>query len=149
MSTGVRLGFPVAGDGYWAEVVVGDEHLRLFAEVYSLGFLAFVYDVRRHQKLSPEDAAGYLLYRGAGTLPTVHWTLNAQESSRATVMAKTNLAPNHSKKNHQRVGTKDLVFFAFTALGTLWGLATGYRFSTRPIIETFKLPNVAGLARLL
>ena len=32
----------VPGGGYCAEVKVGTEHLRLFAEVYSLGFLAAV-----------------------------------------------------------------------------------------------------------
>jgi len=56
MATGIRPGFPVAGDGYWAEVEAHAERLRLFAEVYSLGFLAVVYDVNRDQKLSPEDA---------------------------------------------------------------------------------------------
>src|SRR5258708_27959539 len=95
MATGIRPGFPVAGDGYWAEIRVGTEHLRLFAEVYSLGYLAVVYDVNRNRKLPFEDAdnlddakakaesmaAGYLRYRTAGELPRVEWMLNPQSKA--------------------------------------------------------------------
>jgi hypothetical protein len=98
MATGIRPGFPVGGDGYTADVKSGGEHLRLFAEVYSLGFLAVVYDVNRKTKVSANDAdnlddvkaraesvaAGYLRYRGAGNLPEVAWSLNAQ-SRAATI----------------------------------------------------------------
>jgi hypothetical protein len=95
MSLGVRPGFPVAGDGFQAEVIAKDEHLRVFAEVYSLGYLAVVYDVNRKQKVSREDAnilddakakaeglaAGYLRYLGAGDLPKVAWALNPQSKA--------------------------------------------------------------------
>lgn len=94
-SLGTRPGFPVAGDGYWAEVKSGDEHLRLFAEVYSLGYLAVVFDVNRKERIAREDAddldeakkkaegraAGYLHYRGAGALPKIEWQLNAQSKA--------------------------------------------------------------------
>jgi hypothetical protein len=53
---GTRPGFPVAGDGYWAEVQSGDQYLRLFSEVYSLGYLAVVFDVNRKAKVVREDA---------------------------------------------------------------------------------------------
>ncbi len=92
MSLGIRPGFPVAGDGYQAEVKIKDQNLRLFAEVYSLGYLAVVFDVNLKQKVSLEDADnlddaktkaesladGYLRYRGAGELPPVTWVLNPQ-----------------------------------------------------------------------
>jgi hypothetical protein len=95
MSLGVRPGFPVAGDGYQAEVKVKDQYLRLFAEVYSLGYLAVVFDMNRKQRVSREDAdnlddakakaeslaAGYLRYRGVGELPLVAWVLNPQSKA--------------------------------------------------------------------
>jgi len=95
MSLGIRPGFPVAGDGFQAEVKIKDQHLRLFAEVYSLGYLAVVFDVNRKQRVSREDAdnlddaktkaeslaAGYLRYRGAGELPSVTWVLNPQSKA--------------------------------------------------------------------
>jgi hypothetical protein len=82
MATGIRPGFPVAGDGYQAEVQAKKEHLRLFAELYSLGYLAVVYDVNRKNRVSREDAndlddakakaesmaAGYLRYRRSRTV---------------------------------------------------------------------------------
>src|SRR6266852_3041541 len=95
MATGIRPGFPVAGDGYQAEVEAKEEHLRLFAEVYSLGFLAVVYDMNREHRVSREDAdnlddakakaeslaAGYLRYRGVEPLPPVEWVLNPQSKA--------------------------------------------------------------------
>ncbi len=94
-SLGTRPGFPVAGDGYWAEVQSSGECLRLFAEVYSLGYLAVVFDVNRKARAAREDAddldeakkraealaAGYLHYRGAGALPKVEWQLNSQSKA--------------------------------------------------------------------
>jgi hypothetical protein len=55
-SLGTRPDFPVAGDGYWAEVQSDGEYLRLFAEVYSLGYLAVVFDVNRKARAAREDA---------------------------------------------------------------------------------------------
>src|SRR5258707_5944395 len=95
MATRIRSGFPVAGDGYQAEVKAKTEHLRLFAEVYSLGYLAVVYDVNRENRVSREDAnnlddakakaesmaAGYLRYRGAELLPPVEWVMNPQSKA--------------------------------------------------------------------
>src|SRR5260370_26152034 len=95
MDTGIRPGCPVAGDGYQADVKIKNEHLRLFAEVYSLGYLAVVYDVNRKNRVSREDAndlddakakaegmaAGYLRYRGAEPLPKVEWVLNPQSKA--------------------------------------------------------------------
>jgi hypothetical protein len=92
---GTRPGFPVAGDGFWAQMRSGDEHLRLFAEVYFLGYLAVVFDVNRKTKLPGQDAnnldeakkkaegipAGYLHYRGSGALPKIEWQLNQQSKS--------------------------------------------------------------------
>ena len=96
MSTlGAKPGFPVPGDGYFAEVKAGNQHLRLFAEVYSLGYLAVVFDVSRKERVAREDAndldeakkkteglaAGYLRFRGAGPLPRVKWQLTAQSKA--------------------------------------------------------------------
>lgn len=95
MSMGTRPGFPVAGDGYYAELKIKDQYLRLFAEVYSLGYLAVVFDMNMKQRVAREDAdnlddakrkaeslaAGYLHYRAAGELPVIKWDLNAQSRS--------------------------------------------------------------------
>jgi hypothetical protein len=86
-------GFPVVGDGFIAEVEVGGQHLRLFSEVYELGYCAVVYDVNakhevaRHdtdsledgRKKAEESAGNYLKHvHGIAPLPYVNWQMNAQ-----------------------------------------------------------------------
>jgi hypothetical protein len=94
-SMGTRPGLPVAGDGYQAGVKAKCRHLRLFAEVYPLGYFAAVFDLNTKQTVARGDAdnlddakkkaeslaAGYLRYWGAGELPAVEWNLNAQSRS--------------------------------------------------------------------
>ena len=43
-------------EGFWAEVKVGDEHLRLFAEHSPQGVQASVYDVNRKEWIAPSEA---------------------------------------------------------------------------------------------
>jgi hypothetical protein len=92
MAPEIRPGFPVAGDGYLAELEVGGEHLRLFAEVASLGYLAAIYDVKQKCSISAQTADGldearckaenlaadFLRYRNVGELPKVEWKPNHQ-----------------------------------------------------------------------
>ena len=42
-------------DGVWAEVKVGDEHLRLFSESNAQGIQASVYNVRTKQWIAPSE----------------------------------------------------------------------------------------------
>lgn len=81
--------------GLWAEVKSGDQHLRIFAEVYSRTYLAGVFDVTRNQKVAQELAedldsakrkaeelaARYLRYRGTDALVIVEWQLNARSKA--------------------------------------------------------------------
>lgn len=89
-------GFPVGGDGFGADVNVGQHHLQLFAEVYELGYVAVGYDMNAHHEVARNDAdnlddgmrraelaAGDYLRRLDGTvLPAVNWEMNAQMRNR-------------------------------------------------------------------
>jgi hypothetical protein len=89
---GFSMSFPVVGDGFWTEVEIGGQHLRLFSEVYELGYRSVVYDVNakhevaRHdvdgleqgKTAAEESAANYLKYHGIAALPPVNWQMNAQ-----------------------------------------------------------------------
>jgi hypothetical protein len=89
-------GFPVSGDGFRADVNVGQNHLRLFAEIYELGYVAVVFDMNAHREVArnyadnlddgkrrAEQAAGDYLRRLDGTvLPAVNWEMNAQMRNR-------------------------------------------------------------------
>jgi len=95
MNFSIRPGFPRVGDGYQADIVLADLHLRLFAEAYELGYVAVVHDMKLGQAVAKEDAdgldsakaraeelaAGYLKHAGRGELPTVEWHLNPQSRS--------------------------------------------------------------------
>lgn len=87
------MSFPAVGDGFWAEVEVGGQHLRLFSEAYELGHRAVVYnmnakqEVARHdassldhgKKVAEQNAADYLKYaHGIATLPPINWRMNVQ-----------------------------------------------------------------------
>lgn len=39
------MGFPKAGDGFWADVQADGHRLRLFSEVTAVGEVAAVYDL--------------------------------------------------------------------------------------------------------
>jgi len=89
-------GFPVRGDGFWADVVAGQHHLRLFAEVYELGHVAVVYDLNAHREVQRNDAnnlddamrraeqfaTDYLTHLDGTALPAVNWQMNAQTQAR-------------------------------------------------------------------
>lgn len=42
-------------EGFWAEVKVGDEHLRLFSEHNAMGVQASVYNVKANSWLAPSE----------------------------------------------------------------------------------------------
>ena len=86
-------GFPAVGDGFWAELEVNGQHLRLFSEVYELGHRAVVYDMKtKHEiarrdadsledgkRIAEQSAADYLKrVHGVASLPPVNWSMNAQ-----------------------------------------------------------------------
>jgi hypothetical protein len=48
--------YPMLDEGVWAEVKVGDEHLRLFSEQSPLGVQASVYNVRSKSWIAPSEA---------------------------------------------------------------------------------------------
>ena len=89
-------GFPVYGDGYWAEVKMQDQYLRLFSGVYELGHVALVYDMNAHcdidrqnaddledaKKKAEKIAAEYVRRMTNATLPPVEWKMNAQTKLR-------------------------------------------------------------------
>lgn len=43
-------------EGFWAEVRVGDEHLRLFSEHNAMGVQSSVYNVKANAWLAPSEA---------------------------------------------------------------------------------------------
>jgi len=45
-------------EGVWAEIKVGGEHLRLFAEHNSQGIQASVYNVNAKSWIAPSEAVG-------------------------------------------------------------------------------------------
>lgn len=49
-------GFPVVGDGFRADVNIGQHHLRLFAEVYELGYVAVLYGMNAYHEVARNDA---------------------------------------------------------------------------------------------
>jgi hypothetical protein len=74
--------------GVWAEVKVGDEHLRLFSEHSALGVQASVYNVKAKNWVAPsepvddieqgkdraeEHAKAYLRKAGYLELPSLDW----------------------------------------------------------------------------
>ena len=74
--------------GVWAEVKVGDEHLRLFSEHNALGVQASVYNVKAKNWIAPsepvddiekgkdmaaEHARAYLRNAGKLELPSLVW----------------------------------------------------------------------------
>jgi hypothetical protein len=81
---------PVAGDGFRADVHIGERHLRLFSEIYLLGHVAVVYDVGANQEISRQDvdnldqgkhraeqvARDYLKQLDNVLLPEVNWVLH-------------------------------------------------------------------------
>jgi hypothetical protein len=75
-------------EGVWAEIKVGNEHLRLFSERNAQGIQASVYNVAAKQWISPSEevadieqgkeraathAEAYLRKVAAATLPTLNW----------------------------------------------------------------------------
>jgi hypothetical protein len=75
-------------DGVWADVKIGEEHLRLFSEHSALGVHASVYnvgaktwilptepveDIERGKERAAEYAAAYLKERGNIKLPALQW----------------------------------------------------------------------------
>ena len=83
-------GFPIAGEGYLAEVKVNNYHLRLFAEAYPLGHVAVVYDVGARREVLREDAddldqakqkaeegINRLLKSVGAQSPEIQWQMNA------------------------------------------------------------------------
>lgn len=46
---------PQIGDGYFANIQSDGHHLRLFAEVYELGFVAVVFDVEHNREVSRQN----------------------------------------------------------------------------------------------
>jgi hypothetical protein len=75
-------------EGVWAEVKVGDEHLRLFAEHNAQGVQASVYNVRTKSWIAPsepvddiergkekaaEHASAYLKQSANSELPPLMW----------------------------------------------------------------------------
>jgi hypothetical protein len=74
--------------GFWAEVVVGKEHLRLFSEQTPLGVQASVYNVNTKTWIAPSEpvddidqgkdraeahAAAYLRRVADSELPVLNW----------------------------------------------------------------------------
>jgi hypothetical protein len=74
--------------GVWAEVTVGDEHLRLFSEHNALGVQASVYNVKAKNWIAPSELAdnteqgkdraaaharAYLCHAGNLELPPLEW----------------------------------------------------------------------------
>ena len=74
--------------GFWAEVVVGKEHLRLFSEQTPLGAQASVYNVNAKSWIAPSEAvddidqgkdraeahaAAYLRRVANSELPRLNW----------------------------------------------------------------------------
>ena len=75
-------------EGFWAEVKVGDEHLRLFSEHNAMGVQASVYNVKANAWLAPSEtvddveqgkeraeeyARTYLKRTGNLELPALNW----------------------------------------------------------------------------
>lgn len=75
-------------EGFWAEVRIGDEHLRLFSEHNAMGVQASVYNVKANAWLAPSEAVddveqgkeraaeyarAYLKRAGNLELPALNW----------------------------------------------------------------------------
>ena len=75
-------------EGVWAEIKVGNEHLRLFSERNAQGIQASVYNVSAKQWIAPSEevadieqgkeraathAEAYLRRVAATALPTLNW----------------------------------------------------------------------------
>jgi len=75
-------------EGFWAEVRIGDEHLRLFSEHNAMGVRASVYNVKANAWLAPsetvddieqgkdraaEHARAYLKRAANLELPALNW----------------------------------------------------------------------------
>jgi len=74
--------------GFWAEVIIGQEHLRLFSERSPLGVQASVYNVNAKTWIAPSEtvddidqgkeraeayAAAYLRRAANSELPSLNW----------------------------------------------------------------------------
>jgi len=89
-------GFLVGGDGFRSDVIAGQHHLRLIAEVYELGHVAVIYDMNAEHEIARNDAdslndgmrraeqiaANYLRQLDGTALPAVNWEMNAQMQAR-------------------------------------------------------------------
>ena len=75
-------------EGFWAEIKVGGEHLRLFSERNALGVQTSVYNVNTKTWIAPSEAVddveqgkeraaahaeAYLLRTANARLPALHW----------------------------------------------------------------------------
>ena len=75
-------------EGFWAEVRIGDEHLKLFSEHNAMGVQASVYNVKANAWIAPseavddieqgkeraeENARAYLKRTGNLELPALNW----------------------------------------------------------------------------
>jgi hypothetical protein len=47
--------FPMLDEGFWVEIKVGNEHLRLFSERSALGVQASVYNVNTKSWIAPSE----------------------------------------------------------------------------------------------
>ena len=52
---GCAWAVPLLTDGLWAEVKVGDEHLKLFSEHSAQGVQASVYNVKTNSWIAPSE----------------------------------------------------------------------------------------------
>jgi hypothetical protein len=51
-------GCPMLDEGFWAEIKIGDEHLRLFSERSDQGAQASVFNVNTKTWIAPSEAVG-------------------------------------------------------------------------------------------
>jgi hypothetical protein len=86
-AVGVKY-LPMLDEGVWAEVKVGDEHIRLFAEHNAIGVQASVYNVKAKAWIAPSEtvddieegkekaegyAEAYLKQAANAELPPLTW----------------------------------------------------------------------------
>jgi hypothetical protein len=85
---GVVFSLLLLEQGFWAEVIIGQEHLRLFSERSPLGVQASVYNVNAKTWIAPSEpvddidqgkeraeayAAAYLRRAANSELPSLNW----------------------------------------------------------------------------
>ena len=81
-------------EGVWAEVQLGDEHLRLFSEDSAQGVQASVYNVKTKRWIAPsetvenieqgkekaaEHARAYLKHAANSELPPLEWKMSRSQ----------------------------------------------------------------------